>query len=47
MKRRPIHNVDRPCDKCGTRMIGIMLVSGKKAPRTVCVDCEAQNVACA
>jgi hypothetical protein len=30
---------DRPCDKCGVPMIGIMRVSGKQTPRKVCHSC--------
>ena len=37
---RPPSIEDRPCDRCGEPMIGIMRVSGKKAPRTICSDCE-------
>jgi hypothetical protein len=33
----------RRCGFCRQIMIGILKISGKDAPRTICADCEKKN----
>lgn len=32
--------VHRKCDRCSTRMLGIMIQSASQSPRKICWDCE-------
>lgn len=43
-RTRPLNKprLDRRCDKCGTFMIGIRLISGNLTPRRVCRKCGGE-----
>jgi hypothetical protein len=43
LKRNP-NSCDRPCDKCGKPMIGVMYFLYNKAPRKICEPCGGKSV---
>lgn len=42
--RRAANYHDRLCDKCHQPMIGVMRVSGDKAPRKICYPCGGKPI---